>query len=147
MNKQEFQYNYRFIKTSWGIYISFCGALCNDEESEAEYETIENTIKYIISHKISDKEKELIVKGIHLFYNMCHNNISVPTKEIIYFDNLVYSLCDYQDDGIIVGIIECLSFLLKINPPIIKGIFDKIRNKYCYYLNNVALETYIDYLF
>lgn len=145
ISEQKFQYDYRLIKTSWGISISFLGVLYNGETVELEYETIENKIKYIVSNKISEKEKELLIKGLQLFYNFCLNNAPLPMEMIVYFDNITYDLSDYQDEGIIVGTIECLSYLLNLNSPMIKSYFDKARNKYCYCLNNATLESLLNY--
>lgn len=132
--KQKFKYDYHLIKSSWGISISFFGNLVSNEKT---FESVNNIVKYTISNKISNKEKRLLVKGIQLFCSNCTDSIFI--EQIICFDSLAYNLCDYQDEGLVAGTIECLSYLSGLSLPDINVFFDKSKNKYCYCLNGKAL--------
>ena len=143
-------HKYRMIKTSWGIAIDIYGRVCDYDVLGDNKIFLENVVK--ICDEISilflpDKNEKV---GPNESYNQMHpddyhylleglkkvsQDILRYTKyknTLIIINRMEYNLCDFQEEGIVAGIMEWAAKAFGFESPKIEAIYQKEVNRYIY---------------
>ena len=81
-----------------------------------------------------DDDLPYLVKGLEIVQKeIIKNSMYRDTLIIIY--SLQFSLCDFQEEGLIAAIIEWSSKAFSFSPPMINVDFNKEKNRYFFDFN------------
>ena len=116
-------FRYKVSKASWGVAIELHARF-----EQATGKDLEKTpgLQVVFDYKnLDDEEKALVKKGV----NHCAK-ISPDTKGKIIIENVKYSLCDYQMEGLYCAILGWFSNEFKVSIRQVPVSFNKTTNKY-----------------
>ena len=152
MEVGEIIHKYRMLKTSWGIVINIYGKVCEYDKFLCDEEFLMNKNVVRICERIwvlflPDKNENV---GPDDSYNQMHpedypyliegltkvsQSIMQYTKyknTLIIINRLEYSLCDFQKEGIIAGMMEWAARAFGFECPKIDVVYQKDINRYIY---------------
>ncbi len=152
MVEAEIIHKYRMWKTSWGIAIDIYGRVCDYNKFFRNKEFLENENVVKICEEISvlflpDKNENV---GSADSYNQMHpddypyliEGLIKVSKDIMHYtkykntliiiNRLEFSLCDFQKDGMIAGMMEWAARAFGFECPKIDVTYQKDINRYIY---------------
>lgn len=134
------EHQYVILKTNWGINIKIC----------AEYTDFDNVYlksggvkivdglwlkyadKFLIKHKrFYAGDFPYLMKGLEIVQKSIINN-SIYKNTLIIICDIQYNLCDFQEEGLIVAMIEWAAKAFDFEPPKINASFEKQENRYIF---------------
>lgn len=150
MEESKIIHKYRMRKTAWGIAINIYGRVCDYNKFFNNKEFLENVVKICegISVLFLPDENENV--GPHDSYNQMHpddyhyilEGLIKVSQDIVHFtkykntliiiNRLEYNLCDFQEEGIIAGMMEWAARAFGFECPKIDAIYQKDINRYIY---------------
>lgn len=80
---------------------------------------------------IHPNDYPFILQGIEIVHDLIREH-SQYKDTVIVFNEAIFSLCDFQEEGLIVGAMEWAAKAFKFECPKIEVAFDKASNKYLY---------------
>ncbi len=108
------EHTYFVCKSSWCINIKIIAGHTN----------FDNKFFY-------DDELPYLVKGLEIVQKKIVER-SIYKDTLIIIDNLQYSVCDFQEEGLTVAIIEWASKAFDFSKPVIEVDFQKKNNRYVF---------------
>lgn len=137
------EHTYFVGKTSWCINIKIFADYTNFEKLETDSKCVKVTEK--IWMRFADKpmmEKEIfcnddlpyLMKGLQIVKNQIISN-SKFDNTLITIHSLQFSICDFQEEGLTVAMVEWAAKAFGFNCPRIKVEFDKPSNRYVFDLS------------
>lgn len=142
------EHTYFVCKSSWCVNIKVIAEYTDFDKMDMNSKTIKVADgiwmkfadKPIADNEIfCDDDLPYLVKGLEIVQKeIIKNSIYSNTLIIIY--SLQFSLCDFQEEGLIAAIIEWSSKAFSFSPPMINVDFNKEKNRYIFDFNNVGDE-------
>ncbi len=86
--------------------------------------------------KIHSEDIPFLIKGIQYVQKQIRQN-SKFQNTLITIDGLLYSICDFQEEGLIAGMIEWCAKAYDFEIPSISVEFDESKNKYMFEFDNI----------
>lgn len=130
-------HKYIILKSSWGICVNI-SAECKEitEISDKSHKVCENlfvkfTDKPLMQYDFYKGDMEYIIKGLKFVSKQIIEN-SLFENTLIEIYKLEYSLCDFQDEGITMVIMEWASKVFYFKMPEIEVNFNKSENRYIF---------------
>ncbi len=134
------EHTYFVCKSSWCINIKIIAGHTNFDKNNVDLNTIK--IADGIWLKFADKpifeneffyddELPYLVKGLEIVQKKIVER-SIYKDTLIIIDNLQYSVCDFQEEGLTVAIIEWASKAFDFSKPVIEVDFQKKNNRYVF---------------
>lgn len=143
------EHTYFVCKSSWCINVKIIAEYTSFDKSNARL----NAIKVVdgIWLKFADKpivknevfcEDDLpyLAKGLEIVQKPIIKN-SIYKETLIIINSLQFSLCDFQEEGLIAAIIEWASKTFDFTMPQIKVEFHKETNRYLFDFNSHSIEN------
>lgn len=127
-----FNYNYRFIKSSWGVSINILGRYCLNSLCIKSNNLVEVSNIFFLSFAdhILEYDRKTIVDSFCFFEK--YVKLENFKKLYIHIEEVSYSLCDFQDEGLMVIVLKLLAEIYNISTYIIDGYYNKDENKYVF---------------
>ena len=139
------EHTYFVCKASWCINICIYG-YCSDFRLQTDKNNCISVCDRIwISinenqldryRKIYSEDIPFLIKGIQYVQKQIRQN-SEFQNTLITIDGLLYSICDFQKEGLIAGMIEWCAKAYNFEIPSISVEFDKSKNKYLFEFDNI----------
>lgn len=134
------EHTYFICKSSWCINIKIVGEFTEMDKID----NYPNAIKIVDGLWLRFADKPLIeneifyegdipylIKGLCMVKDLVINN-SIYKETIITIHSLQFSVCDFQEEGLIAAIIEWTSVAFGFKSPSIYVSFNKMKNKYIF---------------
>jgi hypothetical protein len=127
------KFEYRLIKSSWGIAIDIEASYVCLKTPPTFGERISNNIWLTSNIKplsLSESQFQWILKGLKLISEKITHKIDVKEHVLITISNIELNPSDYQIDGLALAIIGWTCQEFNISSPKLDIEFDKMNNKY-----------------
>ncbi len=138
-------HHYKVCKSQWGIFIDFygdTGEFLNDGSADENCTIItvsdnlhiifkpkkQNGSQYVYMHP---DDYSFIVKGILQVADLIVEHSPYQSTAVI-FNECIYSVCDFQKEGLTVGAMEWAAKAFDFECPKVNVSFDKNRNQYIF---------------
>ena len=130
---------YILFKGSWGISITIYGQVFDKNFFKDDYVTVGNGVylsfckEPLVKNEIFCKDdRESIFKAIKLVENNIISNSPFHNNTVIQICSLQYSLCYYQEEAMIIAMLNWCSKTFNFELKSIESRFDYINNKYIF---------------
>lgn len=134
------EHKYFICKTSWCINIVIRAEIANMDEADAESPAVQAAegiwIKFtdkppMNGEKLDDSDLPYLLKGLQLVKSQIFNN-SIYKNTLVIIDDLQYSICDFQKEGLTAAIIEWASRAFGFESPTINVRYERETNRYIF---------------
>jgi hypothetical protein len=137
MNKYE--HTYRVFKSSWGINIKIIAEITSTK-NYAENNNYDKICDGLMAgyaskplakgEKFLEEDKIFLWEGLKRVGDLIVKSSPYKSDTLIIIHSLVFSLCDFQEEGLTAAIIEWSANAFGFQAPIINVSFNKEYNKY-----------------
>lgn len=133
-------HKYFICKTSWCINIIIRAEIANMDEADLESLAVQAadglwirfTDKPLANgEKLDDSDLPYLLKGLQIVKSQICNN-SIYKNTLIVINDLQYSICDFQKEGLTAAIIEWASKAFGFETPTINVRYEKEINRYIF---------------
>lgn len=134
------EHKYFICKTSWCINIIIRAEIANMDEVDSEGLAVQVSeglwIKFadkplIREEKFDVSDLPYLAKGLQMVKSQISNN-SIYENTLVIIDDLQYSICDFQKEGLTAAIIEWASKAFGFETPTINVRYEKEINRYIF---------------
>jgi len=134
-----YEHTYRVFKSSWGINIKIIAEItsisnCNENHN---YDMICDGLMagyaskpLVEGEKFLEEDKIFLWEGLRRVGDLIVNTSPYKAETLIIIHSLVFSLCDFQEEGLTAAIIEWAANACGFQAQIINVNFNKELNKY-----------------
>jgi hypothetical protein len=136
-------FEYRIIKSTWGIYIRLTAiALPKDDSSPETQETIEITpdlglIAKPTNIKVNQTMIDYLTLGLQIVATQISQYAGPKLPLVIHILKIEVDFVDYQPEGLACAMIGWAGQEFGFIPPVIPVYYDKTLRKYIFDFNNI----------
>ncbi|GLI04681.1 hypothetical protein YDYSG_07110 [Paenibacillus tyrfis] len=133
------EHTYRVFKSTWGIYIKIIAkytSISNYNEQDGIIEVCDG-LKLVFANKqivgedtIFDEDVIYLIEGLKKVSGQILSNSKYEKNTIIVIHSINIAPCDFQEEGLVVAMIEWASIAFGFEVPPIDVTFNKETNKY-----------------
>ena len=134
------EHKYFICKTSWCINIVILAEIVNMDEADLESPAVQVAegiwIKFaekplMNGENLDDSDLPYLLKGLQMVSSQIFNN-SIYRNTLIVINDLKYSICDFQKEGLTAAIIEWASKAFEFETPTINVRYNREINRYIF---------------
>ena len=133
------KYNYKLFKGRWGISITICGEVIEKKVFKEDCIVVRDNIylsfskdPLIKNELFCEEDRNAIFKALNMvaedivLHTQCHDGI------VIQICSLQYDVCCYQEEAMVVAMLNWCSQVFSFKLENIESIFDNSLNKYVF---------------
>ncbi len=144
-----YEYKYTLLEGRWGISITIFGELYDKNDVFDEIIAVRDGIYLSFSNKplrkneiFCKEDREAIYKAVDMIGDYIKVNSPLQNNTIIKICSLQYDLCYYQEEGMLIAMLNWCAKAFNFELQGIKSHFDHEKNRHIFDLSEMVVKNF-----